>query len=63
MQSTDRSKQEAKVDEYVAQKDTESAIKLLYDLITEYAKEKNFEKAEALHNKMYDVDPMALTEI
>ncbi|MDZ7833357.1 MAG: cyclic nucleotide-binding domain-containing protein [Desulfobacterales bacterium] len=63
MQSSERSQQEAKVDQYVAQNDTASAIKLLYDLITEYAKEKNFEKAEALHNKMYEVDPMALTEI
>ena len=63
MQSTDRSKQEAMVDQYVAKNDTESAIKLLYELIAEYAKEKNFTRAEALHNKMYEVDPMALTEI
>jgi len=63
MQSIDRSQQEAKVDQYVAEKDTASAIKLLYELVAAYAKEKNFEKAEALHNKMYEVDAMALTEI
>ncbi len=63
MQATDRSQQEAMVDEYVTKNDTESAIKLLYDLIAEYAKEKNFEKAEALHSKMYEVDSMALIEI
>lgn len=63
MQSNERLQQEEKVDQYVAQKDTESAIKLLCDLVAEYAREKDFEKAEALHNKMYDVDPMALTEI
>lgn len=63
MQSTERSEKEAMVDQYVAKNDTDAAIKLLYDLVAAYAKEKNFEKAEALHNKMYDVDPMALTEI
>ncbi|HMA85280.1 MAG TPA: cyclic nucleotide-binding domain-containing protein [Desulfosalsimonadaceae bacterium] len=63
MQSIDRSQQEAKVDQYVAQNDTASAISLLYDLVAAYAKEKKFEKADALHNKMYEVDAMALTEI
>ncbi|MBS3757698.1 MAG: cyclic nucleotide-binding domain-containing protein [Desulfobacterales bacterium] len=63
MPSTDRLQQEAMVDDYVAKNDKDSAVKLLYNLVAEYAKEKNFEKAEALHNKLYEVDPMALTEI
>ena len=63
MENNDRSKREALIDQYVNNKDIEGACKLLFDLIVEYAKEKNFEKAEALHEKFYNVDPMALTEI
>jgi len=60
---TNRLEQEALLEHYVAQNDTEAATKLLYELIGNYAREKNFEKAEALHDRMYEVDPMALTEI
>jgi len=63
MENNDRSKVEALIDQCVNNKDTEGACKLLFDLIVEYAKEKNFKKAESLHEKFYDVDPMALTEI
>lgn len=63
MGENDKSKREAMVDQCINQKDTEGACKLLFDLIVEYAKEKNFEKAESLHEKLYETDPMALTEI
>ncbi len=59
----DRAEQEALVDQYVIDNRTEDAIKVLFDLIVAYAREKNFQKAEALNEKLYDVDPMALTEI
>lgn len=51
------------VDGYVQQNDTESAVKLLFDLIVKYAKEKNFTNAESLREKLFEVDAMALTEI
>ncbi len=63
MGEKDKPEREALVDQCISQKDNEGACKLLFDLIVEYAKEKNFEKAEALHEKLYETDPMALTEI
>jgi len=63
MGDSDKSKREALVDQSISQNDIEWACKLLFDLIVDYAKEKNFKKAEALHEKLYETDPMALTEI
>ncbi len=63
MGDNDYAKREALVDQYISQKEIEGACKLLFDLIVDYAKEKNFKKAEALHEKLYETDPMALTEI
>ena len=63
MGDSDKSKREALVDQSISQNDIEGACKLLFDLIVDYAKEKNFKKAEALHEKLYETDPMALTEI
>ncbi len=63
MGNDDRSKREALVDQYIRQKNTDGACRLLFDLIVEYAREKDFKKAEALHEKLYEVNPMALTEI
>lgn len=63
MSGDDKTRREALVDEYISQNDTERACKLLFDLIVEYAREKNFQKAEALHEKLYAADPMSLTEI
>jgi len=51
------------VDQHVEKKDTETAVKLLFDMIVKYAKQKDFEKAESLRDKLLDVGPMALTEI
>ncbi|MDA8404478.1 MAG: cyclic nucleotide-binding domain-containing protein [Desulfobacteraceae bacterium] len=63
MNDNDRDRREALVDERIKSNDIEGACQLLFDLIVGYAKEKNFEKAEALHEKLYETDPMALTEI
>ncbi|MCF8063500.1 MAG: cyclic nucleotide-binding domain-containing protein [Deltaproteobacteria bacterium] len=43
--------------------DKESAVAGLYDLIVAYAKRKEFPKAEALRDRLFEVDPMALSEI
>lgn len=51
------------VDRHVQQNDTESAVKVLFDLTVKYAREKDFPKADFLSEKLLEVDPMALTEI
>ncbi len=63
MNTQDRFEKEARVDELAKQKDTDAACRLLVELVTEYAKEKNFKKAEELYNRLYEVDSLALTEI
>lgn len=63
MGENDKSAREEQVNEYIRRNDMSGACKLLSDLIVEYAREKNFVKAEALHEKLYATDPMALTEI
>ena len=57
------SDQEELVDVYIGENNQEKAIKLLFDLITRYAMERNFIKAEALRDKLYEVAPFALNEI
>lgn len=54
---------EALVEEYVRQKNIPEAVRLLYRLIVKFAREKNFKKAEELREKLYHIDPMALSEI
>lgn len=41
----------------------ESVVNLLFDSIVQYAKAKNFEKAEELRQQLMEIDPMALDEI
>ncbi len=55
--------QMALVDQHVEKGDTESAVKLLFDMIVKYAGGKDFETAESLRDKLMEVNPMALTEI
>ncbi len=62
-EKNDISVQEKLIDLYVEQEDQEKAAKLLLELIMKFAKEKNFEKAEEFREKLYEVAPMALTEI
>jgi predicted Zn finger-like uncharacterized protein len=56
-------KQEQLVEQYIKQDNQEAAAKLLFELIVKYAKQKNFNKAEALRDKLYEAAPMALNEI
>lgn len=51
------------VDEHVKKNDTGAAVKLLFDMVLKYAKEKDFEKAESLRDRIMEVNPVALTEI
>jgi len=57
------SRQLERIDQFVKQNHIESAVTLLSDLIIKYAKQKDFASAEILKNKLFEVDPMALTEI
>lgn len=60
---TDLSKHEEMVDKLVGEERREEAVKLLFKLIVQHARAKNFVKAEALREKLFEVDSMALTEI
>jgi CRP-like cAMP-binding protein len=51
------------VQSYLDQGDKEAAIKLLFELAVACAKEKNFEAAEAMRSRIFEIDAMALSEI
>jgi CRP-like cAMP-binding protein len=59
----DLSKQEGQVEKDIQAGNTVAAVKGLLELIATYAKKKDFQKAETLRDRLYDTDPMALTEI
>jgi CRP-like cAMP-binding protein len=48
---------------YLDQGNKEAAIKQLFDLVVACAKEKNFEAAEAMRSRIFEIDEMALSEI
>jgi len=52
-----------RIDAYVRQGRTADAVELVFSLIVEYAKAKDFSSAYALREKLFDVDAMALVEI
>ena len=52
-----------RVDAYVSAGDADAAVKLLFEMIVKNARAKNFPKAEALRNKLFEINDMALTEI
>ena len=54
---------EKSVEQYLSEGNKEAAVKELFDLIVAYAKQKDFLKAEALRDRLFEVDPMALNEI
>lgn len=54
---------EKMVSQHIAKGDTNAAVKLLFKMIVQTAREKNFTKAENLRERMLEVDPMALDEI
>ena len=56
------SNQELLVDRYVNEGNNDEAIKSLLFLITKHAQQRDFEKAEALRERIISIDPMALSE-
>ncbi len=48
---------------YLDQGNKEAAIKQLFELVVVCAKEKNFEEAEAMRSRIFEIDEMALSEI
>ncbi|PIE71646.1 MAG: hypothetical protein CSA22_02140 [Deltaproteobacteria bacterium] len=60
---TDLTAREERIDALSQDGNIDDAIKETLELILHYARYKNFAKAEALREKMFDIDPMALTEI
>ena len=55
--------QENLLEKYIKENKKESAVELLFDMITQSAKARDFDKAEALRERMFEVDSMALTAI
>jgi CRP-like cAMP-binding protein len=51
------------VQNYLDSGNKEAAIKLLFELVVVCAKEKNFEAAEAMRSRIFNIDSMALDEI
>src|SRR5208283_3097270 len=48
---------------YLDKGNKEAAIKLLFELAVDCAKEKNFEAAESMRSRIFEIDAMALNEI
>ena len=48
---------------YLDEGNKEGAIKLLFELAVACAKEKNFEMAEVMRSRIFEIDPLALGEI
>lgn len=59
----DYSLRELLVDSYVSQNDTKAAVGLLFELIVECARRKDFVRAEAFRARLLGIDAFALTEI
>ena len=51
------------VKNYLDQGNREAAVKLLFELVATCAKKKNFQAAEAMRSRIFEVDAMALGEI
>jgi len=63
LSAQDRETMEARAEQCIRENRSEEALGLLYELISAYAGEKDFDKAESLYEKMYEADPMAIREI
>jgi excinuclease UvrABC nuclease subunit len=55
--------QEKLLEKYIKENKKELAVKLLFDLIAKHAQANHFSKADALREKLFEVDSMALNEI
>ncbi len=61
--SAEDAAKEREVDALVAAGDIDAAVKLLFERIVSHARSQNFNRAEALRDKLMSVDEMALMEI
>jgi hypothetical protein len=59
----DLSEHEKLIEQYLGEDNTEAAVQLISELIIKSAEEKNFKQAEALRDRLFEVDSMALKEI
>ncbi|MGM0417972.1 MAG: cyclic nucleotide-binding domain-containing protein [Thermodesulfobacteriota bacterium] len=59
----DLKKVEYEIKSHLENGDKDQALKSIYDAIVYFARKKEFGKAEALRDKIYDIDSFALTEI
>ncbi len=60
---TDPTDQENLLETYIKENKKDLALELLFELITQQAKARDFSKAEALREKLFEVDSMALDAI
>jgi CRP-like cAMP-binding protein len=59
----DVSEHDKLIEQYLQENKNEAAVQLLVELIVNYAREKNFDQAERLRDKLIEVDSMAVNEI
>ena len=57
------SDQEARLEQYLRAEQTDKAVQLLYQMAVDSAREKDFERAEELRDRLYEVDSMAISVI
>jgi CRP-like cAMP-binding protein len=55
--------QEKLLEKHIKENKKALAVKLLFDLIVRHARANHFSKADALREKLFEIDPMALHEI
>lgn len=57
------SDQEARLEQYLRAEQTDKAVQLLYQMAVDSARNKDFERAEELRDRLYEVDSMAISVI
>ena len=56
-------KQEAQLQRHLSDGDTAAAVRCLFEMVVSQARKKDFRSAEAYRDRLYEVDPMAISEI
>ena len=59
----DLSEHEKLIEQYLSEDNKEAAVQLISELIIKSAKDRDFEQAEAMRDRLFEVDSMALNEI
>ena len=59
----DLSEHKKMIEQYLSEDNKEAAVQLLSELIIKLAKNRNFEQAEAMRDRLFELDSMALNEI